>query len=71
MGYENNGKNLMLDALGEVILYIGLLDENDTELTGGDPAYERKAVTWKPASEVFTLQGIYILILITLDLNAE
>ncbi len=51
MGYENNGKNLMLDALGEVILYIGLLDENDTELTGGDPAYERKAVTWKPASE--------------------
>lgn len=113
MGYKNDGKNLMLDALGEAIIYVGLLDETDTELTGGNPAYERKAITWKPADaglmealnqpefnipagatvskvifmsadtggikyaeadvddEVFTKQGTYTLISITLDLNAE
>lgn len=50
MGYEDDGKNLMLDALGAVILYLGLLDETDTELSGGNPAYERKSITWNAAS---------------------
>ncbi len=28
------------------ITHIGLVDDGGTELTGGDPAYARKAVTW-------------------------
>lgn len=28
------------------ITHIGLVDETGTELTGGSPAYARKAVTW-------------------------
>ena len=49
MAYEDAGKNEMLDALGVLITYVGLLDDGDTELTGGDPAYARKAVTWAAA----------------------
>jgi len=50
MAYEDAGKNLMLDALGVPITYVGLLDETDTEITGGSPAYARKAITWAAAS---------------------
>ena len=50
MAYEDAGKNLMLDALGVVITYAGLLDELDAELAGGAPAYARKAVTWAAAA---------------------
>ena len=49
MAYETAGKNAMLNALGALITYVGLLDETDTEITGGSPAYERKAITWAAA----------------------
>jgi len=49
MAYETAGKNAMLDALGALITYVGLLDDEDTEITGGDPAYARKAITWSAA----------------------
>lgn len=48
MGYTVEGKNKMLDALG--VTHVGLLDETGTELTGGTPAYARKAITWNPAA---------------------
>lgn len=50
MGYEDFGKNLMLDALGAVITHVGLLDELEAEISGGEPAYARKAITWGVAS---------------------
>lgn len=34
------------DSIDTVITHIGLVDETDTELTGGSPAYAREAVTW-------------------------
>ena len=48
--YSATGKETMLDALGVLVTYAGLLDGTDTELTGGDPAYARKAITWAAAS---------------------
>lgn len=33
-----------------LIKYIGLVDNSGTELSGGSPAYARKAVTWTSAS---------------------
>ena len=50
MAYETEGKNEMLDALGALVTYVGLLDDGDTEITGGSPAYARKAITWAAAS---------------------
>jgi hypothetical protein len=29
-----------------LVKYIGLINGSDTELSGGSPAYARKAVTW-------------------------
>jgi hypothetical protein len=49
MAYTNDGKNEMLDALGVLITYVGLLDELDAEISGGSPAYARKAITWSAA----------------------
>lgn len=49
MAYENAAKNSMLDHLGTEIGFVGLLDETDTEITGGSPAYARKAITWAAA----------------------
>ncbi len=44
--------NTYLNAIADhgvgLIDYIGLVDENGTEITGGTPGYERKAVTWTP-----------------------
>lgn len=41
------------DAIGNdiasVITHTGLVDKNGVELSGGAPAYARKAVTWTPA----------------------
>jgi hypothetical protein len=48
--YENAAKNSMLDHLGTEITYAGLLNGSNVELSGGSPAYERKAVTWAAAS---------------------
>ena len=36
MGYTVQGKNKMLDELGAVIKYVGLLDEGEIELSGGN-----------------------------------
>jgi hypothetical protein len=50
MAFQAAAITSMLDHLGTEITYAGLLDENSTELTGGTPAYLRKAVTWAAAS---------------------
>jgi len=34
----------------DVITHIGLIDDTGTELTGGDPAYARQAVSWAAPS---------------------
>jgi hypothetical protein len=44
-------RNLIADAGAAAITHIGLVDETGTEITGGDPAYARKAVTWTTASD--------------------
>jgi hypothetical protein len=38
--------NIIADAGAAAITYIGLGDTANTEITGGSPAYVRKAVTW-------------------------
>lgn len=55
MPYDNAARNLMLDALGAKAVWMSLHDGDPSsgganELTGGSPAYERKAVTWNSAS---------------------
>lgn len=55
MGYTVAGKNLMLDALAEEATHVSLHDgdpgENGAnELSGGNPAYARQAVTFGVAS---------------------
>ncbi len=55
MGYTVAGKNYMLEAIGGVALYASLHsgDPGDTganEISGGAPAYARKAITWGTAS---------------------
>src|SRR5437870_8328943 len=55
MALNNTAKNLMLDALGAVIGYVSLHTASPgttgtNEVTGGSPAYARKAVTWNAAS---------------------
>lgn len=55
--YDNKAKNLMLDALGAVALRLalhtgdpGAADTASNEVTGGSPAYARKAIAWNAAS---------------------
>lgn len=55
--YDPKAKNVMLDALGAVLLRLalhsgdpGAADTASNELTGGSPAYARKAVAWGAAS---------------------
>ena len=43
-------RNAIADHGASLITHIGLVDETGTELTGGDPAYARQAVTWTSAS---------------------
>lgn len=54
-GLNNASKNLMLDALGAVAVFASLhtADPGTTgtsEVSGGSPAYARKAITWNAAS---------------------
>jgi hypothetical protein len=54
-GLNNTAKNLMLDALGAVAVFASLhtADPGTTgtsEVSGGSPAYARKAITWNAAS---------------------
>jgi hypothetical protein len=55
--YDPKAKNLMLDALGAVALRLalhsgdpGAADTASNELTGGSPAYARKAIAWNAAA---------------------
>ena len=55
MGYAVAAKNLMLNALAQAATYMSLHDGNPgsngaNELSGGNPAYARKSVTWGSAS---------------------
>lgn len=55
MPYSSYGKNSMLDHLGTEAVFVSLhiTDPGDTgtgEVTGGSPAYARKAMTWGAAA---------------------
>jgi len=55
MPYSSNAKNSMLDHLGTEAVFVSLhiTDPGDTgtgEVTGGSPAYARKAITWNAAA---------------------
>ena len=55
MPYSTLAKNAMLDHLGTLAVYVSLhsADPGDSglnELSGGSPAYARKAITWNAAS---------------------
>jgi len=43
-------RNALLTHGGTLITHIGLVIVNGTEISGGTPAYARKAVTWAAAS---------------------
>jgi hypothetical protein len=43
-------RNAIGDAGGALITHIGLVDQLGAELSGGNPAYARKAVTWTAAA---------------------
>lgn len=54
-GYANAARNVMQDALGVVAVFVSghTADPGSTganEISGGSPAYIRKAITWNPAS---------------------
>jgi hypothetical protein len=54
-GLVNAAKNSMLDTLGGLIGFVSLHTADPgtggaSELTGGSPAYARKAVTWAAAA---------------------
>jgi hypothetical protein len=55
--YDTKGRNVMLDGLAAVCLRIalhtddpGAADTASNEVTGGSPAYARKAVAWNAAA---------------------
>jgi hypothetical protein len=55
MPYSILGKNAMLNALGALAVFASLHsadpgDSGTNELTGGSPAYARKAITWNAAA---------------------
>ena len=55
MPLNSDGKDVGLDAVAAVITYLSLHTDvigggTANEVTGGTPAYARKAATWDPAS---------------------
>jgi hypothetical protein len=55
MPYTTEGKNLMLDALAAAATHVGLHTAvpstgSPNEVSGGSPAYARKANTWNAAA---------------------
>lgn len=55
MPYSEAAKNLMLDELADVAVWVSLHDDDPgdsgaNEISGGSPAYARKAITWNAAS---------------------
>lgn len=49
-GLTANGRNAAVDGIAAVTTHVALFDASGTELTGGSPAYARKAVTWTTAA---------------------
>jgi hypothetical protein len=54
MPYSTLGKNAMLNALGALAVYASLHsadpgDNGANEISGGSPAYARKAIAWEAA----------------------
>ena len=55
MPYSTGGKNAMMNYLASVAVYASLHTDNPgdngaNEVSGGNPAYVRKAITWSSAS---------------------
>ncbi len=50
-GMTEGYRDAIADHGGSLITHIGLVDNTGTELTGGEPAYARQAVTWTSASD--------------------
>jgi hypothetical protein len=50
MAMSTDYKNAIAAAGGALITHIGLVDASGVELSGGSPAYARKAVTWTSPS---------------------
>lgn len=55
MPYSTSGKNAMLTHLGSVAVFASLHsaspgDTGANEISGGSPAYARKAITWNTAA---------------------
>jgi hypothetical protein len=55
MGLSNAARNIGLDAVGDVGLYVSLhtadpSTDGSNEVTGGSPAYARQACTWDDAA---------------------
>ncbi len=55
MPYSILGKNEMLDALAGLAVFVSLHEGDPgesgiNEISGGSPAYARKAITWNPAA---------------------
>ena len=55
MPYSTSGKNVMLDALGTAAGFVSAHasdpgDSGTGEISGGAPAYARKAITWNAAA---------------------
>jgi hypothetical protein len=55
MALNDNAKNVMLDALAGVAVFVSLHSAapdatGSNEISGGSPAYARKAITWNAAS---------------------
>ncbi len=46
-------RNAIATYGGTLITHIGLVDNTDTELIGGTPAYARKPVSWEAADDGF------------------
>jgi hypothetical protein len=44
-GLNASARNLVVDAIAASVTHIGLADLSGTEITGGAPAYARKAIT--------------------------
>jgi hypothetical protein len=64
MPLNNTSKNLMLEALADVVTHLSMHDASPgttgtNEITGGSPAYARKAITFNAAAGgILTLSNI-------------
>lgn len=55
MALNDTAKNAMLDEIGTLLAYVSLHTDtvgsgSGNEVTGGSPAYARKAITWSAAA---------------------